>query len=118
MLLQVSGAFHTPLMQPAADGLRAKVAGISFKEPTVPIIANTSAQPLTSAKAIKAELLEQLSHPVQWQRSVEYMIANGASTFIEIGVGKVLTGLGKRINKNVKLLNVGEMVELKNIMGS
>ena len=117
MMLQVSGAFHTPLMQPAAEGISAIIARLSFKDPAIPVIANSSAQPLASAQAVKAELLEQLSHSVQWQRSIEYMITGGVSTFIEIGAGKVLTGLIKRINKNVKTLNVGEVGELKNILG-
>jgi [acyl-carrier-protein] S-malonyltransferase len=114
--LLVSGAFHSPLMQPAADGLSAIIARLSFNEPSIPIIGNTSAGPLTSAKAIKGELMNQLCNSVQWQRSVEYMINNGTATFIEIGAGNVLTGLIKRINKNVKTLNIGAANELSNIM--
>jgi [acyl-carrier-protein] S-malonyltransferase len=117
MPLQVSGAFHSPLMQPAADGLSSIVSRLSFNEPGISIIANTSAKPLVSAKAIKEELLQQLNHSVQWQRSVEYMIDNGVSTFIEIGAGNVLTGLIKRINKNVKILNVSGSNDLNNILG-
>ena len=105
--LQVSGAFHTPLMQPAVDGLAGVVSNLSFQEPLVPIIANTTAQPLTTAESIKEELLRQLCNCVQWQRSIEYMVNNGVSTFIEIGPGKVLTSLIKRINKNVKTVNIG-----------
>jgi [acyl-carrier-protein] S-malonyltransferase len=115
--LQVSGAFHSPLMQPAADGLATFISKLAFKNPIVPIIANTSAQPLTDAGAIKEELLKQLTKSVQWQRSVEYMINQGITTFIEIGAGKVLTGLVKRINKNVKTLNIGDAGELQNITG-
>jgi [acyl-carrier-protein] S-malonyltransferase len=117
MLLQVSGAFHTPLMQPAADGLAPVISRLSFKEPVIPIIANTSARPLTGADEIKAELLQQLCHSVQWQKSVEYMAKSGVTTFIEIGAGKVLTSLIKRIDKGVKTLNIGEAGELKNIAG-
>jgi [acyl-carrier-protein] S-malonyltransferase len=115
--LQVSGAFHTPLMQPASEGLSRYITNLSLKDPQIPIIANTSGQPLNSSPSITAELLSQLTHAVQWQRSVEYMINNGVASFIEIGAGKVLTGLIKRINKNVKTLNVGEISELKNILG-
>ncbi len=115
--LQVSGAFHSPLMQPAADGLAAVISKLSFKDPQISIIANTSAQPLTSTKAIKDELMNQLCHAVQWQRSMEYMINNGVSTFIEIGSGNVLTGLAKRIDKDVKTLNVSNVSELNNITG-
>ncbi len=90
------------------------LAKLSFKDPSIPIIANTSAQPLTDARAIKEELMKQLCNSVQWQRSMEYMINKGTTTFIEIGAGKVLTGLIKRINKNVKTLNIGEISELQN----
>jgi [acyl-carrier-protein] S-malonyltransferase len=102
-------------MQPAADGIAAVIARVPFNKPSVPVIANVSAQPLLSVEDIKSELLAQLCHSIQWQRSVEYMIDSGVTTFIEIGAGKVLTGLIKRINKNVKLLNVGDAAELKNI---
>ncbi len=106
--LQVSGAFHTPLMQPAVDGMTEIVANISFQKPAVPIIANTTAEPLTTAEAVKEELIRQLCHCVQWQRSIEYMIAEGVATFIEIGPGKVLTGLIRRINKEVRTVNIGD----------
>lgn len=104
--LPVSGAFHTPLMQPAVEGMSRTIARLSFGTPAIPIVANTTAQPLTTAEAIKSELLEQLCHCVQWQRSIEYMIDAGVTTFIEIGPGKVLTGLIKRINKDVTIINI------------
>jgi len=113
--LQVSGAFHTPLMQSAVDGMSKIIANLSFKDPTVPIIANTTAQPLTTAAAIKEELINQLCHCVQWQRSVEYMVSQGVTTFIEIGPGKVLTGLIKRISKDVQTLNLGDSASIKNL---
>ncbi len=115
VLLQVSGAFHSLLMQPAADGLSKIVSSIPFKNPVVPIVANTSAQPLTTGEAIKAELLQQLCNSVQWQKSIEYMLGQGVTTFIEIGPGKVLTGLIKRINKSVKTLNIGDAETIKNL---
>ena len=113
--LQVSGAFHTPLMQPAADGLAEVIASLTFQQPMVPIIANTTAQPLSTAEAIKEELLNQLCHGIQWQRSIEYMINDGAATFIEIGPGKVLTSLVKRINRDVKTVNIGDAEVLRNL---
>ena len=106
--LPVSAAFHTPLMQPVVESMAELVAGLSFADPTIPIVANTSARPLTTAKAVKEELIQQLCNCVQWQRSVEYMIGEGVSTFIEIGPGKVLTGLIKRINKEVQTINMGD----------
>jgi len=116
--LQVSGAFHTPLMQSAVDGMSEIIATLNFQEPTVPIIANTAAQPLTTAKQVKAELITQLCNGIQWQRSIEYMVDNGVSTFIEIGPGKVLSGLIKRINKNVNTLNIGDVAAIKNLKES
>jgi len=113
--LQVSGAFHTPLMQPAVDGMAEIIVTLSFAEPAIPIIGNTTAKPLVTAQSIKEELLTQLCHCVQWQRSVEYMAGDGVSTFIEIGPGRVLAGLIKRIDKNVKILNIGDAEAVKNV---
>ena len=114
--LQVSGAFHTPLMQPAVDGMAEIIATLSFADPAVSIIANTTAQPLTTAESVKEELLRQLCNCVQWQRSVEYMVSDGVSTFIELGPGKVLAGLIKRIDKDVKIVNIGDADAIRNIM--
>ncbi len=114
--LAVSGAFHTPLMQSAVDGLSKVIASLTFHHPRVPIIANTTAQPLTTAELIKEELLRQLCNCVQWQHSVEYMINNGVSTFIEIGPGKVLTGLIKRINRDVSTVNIGDAQAIKSLI--
>ena len=116
--LQVGGAFHTPLMQPAADGLAEVIASLTFRQPVVPIVANTTAEPLTTAEAIKEELLRQLCNCVRWQGSVEYMIDEGVSTFIEIGPGKVLTGLIKRINREVKTVNIGDVEAVRSLVNS
>jgi len=113
--LPVSDAFHTPLMQPAVDGMAEIVAKLFFRKPVIPIIANTSAQPLTTAEAVKDELLRQLCNCVQWQRSIEYMIDKGVSTFIEIGPGKVLTGLIKRINRGMKTINLGDSQAVRDL---
>ncbi len=113
--LQVSGAFHTPLMQSAVDGMSEIIAKLPFHEPLIPIMANTTAQPITTAEAVKAELIGQLCNSVRWQRSVEYMVNEGVSVFIEIGPGKVLSGLIRRINKNVKTLNIGDAQAIRNI---
>jgi [acyl-carrier-protein] S-malonyltransferase len=113
--LQVSGAFHTPLMQPAVDGMAEIMSSITFRHPIIPIIGNTTAQPLTTAESVKEELLRQLCNCVQWQRSIEYMVSDGVSTFIELGPGRVLAGLIKRIDKNVKILNIGDADTIRNI---
>ena len=114
--LQVSGAFHTPLMQSAVDGMAAVMESVSFKNPTVTVVGNTGAQPITAGDAVSDELLKQLRNPVQWQRSVEYMIDNGVTTFIEIGPGKVLSGLVKRINRDVETVNVGDAEAVKSLV--
>ena len=113
--LSVSGAFHTPLMQPAVNGMTEIVASLSFREPAIPIIANTTAQPLTTVESVKEELLRQLCNCVQWQRSIEYMVNEGVTTFIEIGPGKVLTGLIKRVNKEVRTINIGDAQAIINL---
>ena len=114
--LQVSGAFHSPLMQPAAYGMTQILAKVTFKDPSVPIIANVTALPLTSGSQIKDELLKQLCNGVQWQRSVEYMVQQGVGRFIEIGPGKVLAGLIKRISRDVEIVNIGDMNEVKGMV--
>lgn len=113
--LEVSGAFHSPLMRPAREGLFEIIAGVAFRDPAIPIIANVTAQPLTTAEEIKTELIEQLCNCVQWQRSIEYMVNNGVSTFYEIGPGKVLSGLIKRINRNIDMRNIGDITAIKNL---
>jgi [acyl-carrier-protein] S-malonyltransferase len=111
--LQVSGAFHTSLMQSAVDGMAEYISSLSFQEPSLPVIGNTTAELLTTAESVKSELLNQLCNSVQWQRSIEYMVNKGVTTFIEIGPGKVLTGLIRRINKEVETINVGDLEAVK-----
>jgi [acyl-carrier-protein] S-malonyltransferase len=113
--LQVSGAFHSPLMQPAVEGMIKYLGAAQFKNPSIPVIANTTATPLATAEAVKTELRNQLTSPVQWQRTIEYMVKQGVSTFIEIGPGKVLTGLIKRISKEAKLINIGDLASIKSL---
>jgi len=106
--LKVSGAFHSPLMQSASEGLEKAITEFTFHEPLVPVMANVNAQRLIDVKAIKQELVDQVMHCVQWQRSVENMIADGVTTFLEVGHGQVLVGLIKRINPEVRILNIGD----------
>ena len=101
--LQVSGAFHSPLMQPAVEGMTQILAKVTFKDPIVPIIANVTARPITSGSQVRDELLKQLCNGVQWQRSVEFMVGQGVGKFIEIGPGKVLAGLIKRISRESEI---------------
>ncbi|KPK22106.1 MAG: hypothetical protein AMJ76_00805 [Dehalococcoidia bacterium SM23_28_1] len=111
--LNVSGAFHSSLMRPAAEGMAEIVAGTPFADAQVPIVANSTAQPITSAEAIRRELLEQLRRPVLWQRSVEYMVENGVTTFVEIGPGRVLTALIRRIDGSTSTKNLGDAPSIR-----
>jgi len=115
--LQVSGAFHSPLMQPAVDGMASVIPTLAFREPLVPVVANTSAQPLTSAEAVKAELLEQLCNSVRWQASIEHMLQNGVTRVMEIGPGRVLSGLMRRIDRGIETLNLGDAGAIKALAG-
>lgn len=111
--LKVSGAFHSSLMQPAAEGMAQAISQLDFRDPIVPIVVNSTAQPVTTSAEIKQELLQQLSSCVQWQKSVEYMVGAGVSTFIEIGPGQVLNGLIKRINQEAEILNIEDASSIR-----
>lgn len=94
--LKVSGAFHSPLMTPALAGLQTALASVTFIDPAIPVISNVTAGPIDSASHIRDELISQLNHRVQWQKSIEYMVQAGVTAFLEIGPGEVLCGLIKR----------------------
>ncbi|MGJ7910648.1 ACP S-malonyltransferase [Neobacillus sp. LXY-1] len=104
--LEVSGPFHSPLMEPASGQLREVLDNLEMKNAEVPVVVNVSAEPVSSAEEIKDKLIEQLYSPVLWEDSVQKMIALGVDTFIEIGPGKVLSGLIKKIDKSVKIHSV------------
>jgi [acyl-carrier-protein] S-malonyltransferase len=95
--LDVGGAFHTSLMQPAVAAMADAVAAAGIRAPRVPVVTNDTALPATDATEIERELTYQLTHPVRWVQCVEYMAAQGVTTFVEIGPGRVLSGLIKRI---------------------
>ena len=99
--LKVSGAFHSPLMQPAKDELQAAIEKTTFKTPKCPIYQNVDAKPHTDAEEIKLNLIAQLTSPVRWTASVQTMIHDGADDFTECGPGKALQGMIGRIDKNV-----------------
>jgi [acyl-carrier-protein] S-malonyltransferase len=104
--LDVGGAFHTSLMQPAVSDMKDAVAAAALVTPRVPFVANATANELTDAGAIADELVFQLTHPVRWVQCVEYMAARGVTSFIEIGPGRVLTGLIKRIASGAATRNI------------
>ncbi len=101
LLLQVGGAFHSPLMESAKTIFSAAVQDVEFSEPSVPVYQNVTAAPETDSKIIKENIVEQLTSPVRWTQSVQQMIADGAEQFTEVGPGKVLFGLMRKINREV-----------------
>ena len=104
--LAVGGAFHSPLMEPAREQLAMAIANTVISSPICPIYQNVNAQPSTDVETIKANLIAQLTAPVRWTQSVENMVADGASLFIECGPGKVLQGLVKKIAPIVEVAGV------------
>jgi [acyl-carrier-protein] S-malonyltransferase len=115
MPLAVSGAFHSPVMQPAADGLARAIAATTVNDAAIPIIGNISATPLVDASAIREELAQQIAASVQWTRSIEYLVSEGVTTFIEIGPGQSLTGMVKRIAKGSTLMNVSSGADITKV---
>ncbi len=103
MLLPVSGAFHSSLMQPALDGLRDQLEQLEISIPACPIYSNYTADPTTDPEAIRSNLLNQLLNPVRWTQTLQNMIEQGASSFVEVGPGKVLQGLVKRTNRKAEI---------------
>lgn len=106
VMLDVTGAFHTSLMQPAVPAMTEAVSSSGIREPRVPFVANSTAAPMTDAGQIGDQLVYQLTHPVRWVQCVETMTAAGVTTMIEFGPGRVLTGLIKRIATDVTLRNI------------
>ncbi len=106
ILLPVSAPFHSKLMAPAADAMREALAGVKKANPVVPLIANVRAAPVTDAEEIAALLVEQVTGQVRWRETVEWFAANGVTTLYELGAGKVLTGLARRIDKTINGVSV------------
>ncbi len=113
LLLPVSAPFHSILMQPAADKMREALVNVEINEPCVPLVANVLAAPITSPNDIRKRLVEQVTGRVRWNESVSYMAKNGVEGVLEIGAGKVLTGLARRIDKSLvgKAINTPEDIE-------
>jgi [acyl-carrier-protein] S-malonyltransferase len=107
MMLQVSAPFHCALMQPAADAMAVALAKTSVKMPAVPVVANVVAAPVSDPQEIVRRLVEQVTGTVRWRECVAYMAGQGVSTFYEVGSGKVLTGLLKRIADGATGITIG-----------
>jgi [acyl-carrier-protein] S-malonyltransferase len=99
MILQVGGAFHSPLMEPAREELAAAIEATTFSQPTCPVYQNVTASAVTDPSEIKKNLVAQLTAPVKWTQTMNAMIADGASEVVEVGPGKVLQGLFKKVDR-------------------
>jgi len=104
--LVVSGAFHSPLMEYAVEGLSKALDAITINDAIIPVYANVTAKPVTKATEIRHLLKDQLTKPVRWEESIKNMVADGAKKFVEVGPGKVLQGLVKRIDADVEVSGV------------
>tara|TARA_Y100001935_G_scaffold247670_1_gene243898 strand:- start:40 stop:969 length:930 start_codon:yes stop_codon:yes gene_type:complete len=114
--LQVSAPFHCPLMKKATEIMKDNILSTNFSKPIVDIISNVDAKPQNEIDIIKNLLIEQIEKPVRWRESINYMISKGVNNFIEIGPGKVLSGLIKRIDRNVKINHVNNLIDLKSLI--
>jgi [acyl-carrier-protein] S-malonyltransferase len=111
-MLSVSAPFHCALMQPAADVMRAALAEVSIKPPVVPVVANVSATPLRDPAEIARALIAQVTGTVRWRESVRVMAATGVDRFYEVGAGKVLSGLVRRIAQDAQVTSIGTPEEV------
>jgi [acyl-carrier-protein] S-malonyltransferase len=115
VMLPVSAPFHCALMAPAAEAMRAALAGVTVSAPAVPVVANTQAAPISAPDAIRDSLVHQVTGTVRWRESVDRMAADGVDVFIEAGAGKVLTGLVKRIATGARSASFGQPSDLDSI---
>ncbi len=107
--LNVSGPFHSALMKPAAEQLATVLDQLAIQDAKIPVVANVTAKPVQAATDIKTRLVEQLYSPVRWVETVEYLLSQGVDTFVEVGPGKVLAGLIKKVNRKVTVLSVSDL---------
>ncbi|TCL96759.1 [acyl-carrier-protein] S-malonyltransferase [Rhizobium sp. PP-WC-2G-219] len=118
IILPVSAPFHSALMAPAADAMREALAKVERRDPVVPLIANVRAAPVTSADEIVDLLVEQVTGQVRWRETVEWFGANRVTTLYEVGSGKVLTGLARRIDKSVTGLAVNSPADIEAVLAA
>ena len=119
VMLPVSSAFHTSLMQPAREALRIRLESVTMKPPAFDVISNKSAQPYPASDgAVKRLLMDQVVSPVRWEDSIRTMLNSGVGTFIEIGPGKVLTGLLRRIDRTAVAVNISGIEDIRSFVES
>ena len=113
--LKVSGPFHSPMLKPAGEKLLDVLADVEVDDPTVPYVSNTTAELITSKDQVKELLGRQVYSSVCWEQSIEKMIADGADTFVEIGPGRTLCGFMRKIDRNVKAINIAKVEDLEKL---
>ena len=115
--LKVAGAFHSSLMADAAEKLSEAIEKVNFNAPKIPVIANVDASPYQDAKSIKDKLIRQMTEPVLWEQSMRRLLDDGVEKFYEIGPGKVLAGLMRRINRQIKVESINSADALAKLAG-
>ena len=118
MLLPVSAPFHCALMQPAADAMAEALASVEMKMPAVPVVANVTTQPVSDPATIRDLLVEQVTGVVRWRESVSFMADQGVESVFEVGAGKVLSGLARRINRDLSAVSVGTPEDIEAVASS
>ncbi len=117
-MLPVSAPFHSALMSPAADAMREALATVTKTSPLVPVVSNVTVSPTTDPHEIAARLVQQVTGQVRWRETVEWFAANGVTDLIEIGSGKVLTGLARRISKEVSTMAINSIEDIDTYLAS
>lgn len=118
LMLPVSAPFHCALMAPAAEAMRAALADVAKHRPAVPVVANVTVQPLTDTEEIAARLVDQVTGRVRWRETVEWFGANGVKALYELGSGKVLSGLARRIDKEIATASIGNPADVEAALAS
>jgi [acyl-carrier-protein] S-malonyltransferase len=116
--LVVSGAFHSPLMESAREGLREALDRTTIMDARIPVYANVTAEPVTRSNEIRELLFRQLTSPVRWEQSVRNMVRDGAARFVEVGPGKVLQGLAKRTESGIQTAGVDKFADIGLLEGA
>jgi [acyl-carrier-protein] S-malonyltransferase len=117
IMLEVGGAFHSPLMESARSGLEAYLTDLPIQNPSVPVVANVTAKSVLNGDDIRRLLVEQVTEPVRWSQTMSYLVDSGVTSVIEIGPGKVLSGLAKRDMKPQRIVNLDTLADIENFNG-
>jgi [acyl-carrier-protein] S-malonyltransferase len=118
IMLPVSAPFHSALMAPAAERMREALASVAMLAPVVPVVANVAVRPLSDPNEIAARLVEQVTGRVRWRETVEWFGRNGVATLCEIGSGKVLSGLARRIDRNIQTVSAASAADIDNVLAA